>query len=167
MKLVHALIAKSLAETILVAGLGIAFYLAAFPPYFHGWGEVANGGIAGWVVDQSAPWSRVEVQFFIDGKFAASATANLSRPDVVSSGWSRDEWHGYAFSTSFVPTGMHEARVYALHASGGGKRQSLQLLGDPIKFIVEGDGKVHKSKLGIQKLLPRTDRLEPGTQTID
>jgi len=143
MRLVHALIGKALAETIFVAVLGIAFYLAAFPPYFHGWGEVSARGIAGWVVDQSAPGSRVEVQLFVDGKFVASAAANQSRPDVVNSGWSKDEWHGYSFATPSLQAGAHEARVYALHASGGGKRQTLQLVGDPIKFLVDGNGKVH------------------------
>ena len=134
MKLVHALIAKSLADTILVATLGLAFYFSAFPPYFQGWGEVAGGRISGWAVDHSAPGSRVEVQLFIDGRFVAASTASQSRPDVLSSGRSRDEWHGYSFSTPSLPAGLHEARVYALHSSAAGNRQSLQLLGDPISF---------------------------------
>ncbi|HXM34472.1 MAG TPA: hypothetical protein VN920_04760 [Pyrinomonadaceae bacterium] len=146
MKLVHALIAKSLAETILVATLGIVFYLSAFPPYFHGWGEVSSGTISGWVVDHSAPSSRVQVQFFIDGNFAATATANQSRPDVVNSGWASDEWHGYRFSAPLLPAGVHEVRVYALHSSGGGIRQSLQLVGDPISFLVDANGRLIKAE---------------------
>lgn len=146
MKLAHALIAKSLAETVLVAALGIVFYLSAFPPYFHGWGEASPIGIAGWVVDRSAPWSSVEVQLFIDGKFVASALASQARPDVVNSGWSRDEWHGYSFLVPLLPAGVHEARVYALHASRGGIRQSLQLVGDPIRFMVDENGTMHKTE---------------------
>ena len=66
--------------------------------------------------------------------------AQLSRPDVVAAGWSKDEWHGYSFVVPEVPTGSHEARVYALHSSGAGARYTLQLLGDPIVFEVNPDG---------------------------
>jgi hypothetical protein len=151
MKLVHALIAKSLAETILVATLGLVFYLSAFPPYFHGWGEVSPGAISGWAVDHAAPWSRVEVQLFIDGKFVAATSANQSRPDVADSGWTRDEWHGYSFIAPLLPAGLHEGRVYALHSSAGGIRQSLQLVGDPIKFVVDENGKLSKFYASIQE----------------
>lgn len=146
MKLVQALIAKSLAETILVATLGIVFYLSTFPPYFHGWGEASHDGISGWVVDKSAPWSRVEVQLFVDGKFAGTTTANQSRPDVVGAGWANDPWHGYTFSAPLMRAGFHEASIYALHSSGGGKRQSLQLIGDPIMFLLDDQGTISNAE---------------------
>jgi hypothetical protein len=146
MKLIHALIAKSLAETILVATLGLVFYLSAFPPYFKGWGEASRDNISGWVIDQAAPWSRVEVQLFIDGRFVATALASQPRPDVVNEGWSRDEWHGYVFSRPMLPAGLHEARVYALHSSGGGRRLSLQLVGDPIRFLMDETGSMNKAE---------------------
>jgi len=142
MKLAKALIAKSIAETILVSVIGIVFYLTAFPPYFHGWGEAANGNIHGWAVDHSQPSSRVDVQLFIDGKFVAAAVANQSRPDIVKQGWSSDEWHGYVFSVPTQAVGLHEARVYAVHASAGSKRQTLQLLGDPIQLLADDAGRV-------------------------
>jgi len=144
MKLVHALIAKSLAETILVAVLAVGFYLSAFPPGFHGWGEALPQGIAGWAVNQGEPWERLEVQLFIDQEFVSSTQANQSRPDVVAAGWARDEWHGYTFSIPPLPSGFHEARVYALHASRRGKLQTLQLVGDPILFGVDQNGAIQK-----------------------
>lgn len=146
MKLVHALIAKSLAETILVATLAVAFYLSAFPPSFHGWGEALPHSIAGWAVNQAQPWERVEVQLFIDGKFVSSSTASQSRPDIVLAGWSRDQWHGYAFEAPTLTPGPHEAKVYATHASGGGMRQTLQLVGDPIRFLVDDSGSLSDLK---------------------
>ncbi len=149
MKLVHALIAKSIAETILVAALAVAFYFTAFPPYFHGWGEATPHSISGWVVNQHAPADRVAVQLFIDGEFVASSTANLSRPDVVEAGWAKDEWHGYMFDGLTLRAGRHEARVYALHASGRGVRQTLQLVGDPIWFDVDHNGALHNLSEGI------------------
>ena len=141
-KLVNLLIAKSILETVLVGTIAVAVYLSAFPPTFHGWGEAVAEArtIAGWVVSDADPWRRVEVQLFVDGKFVGTQVAHVSRPDVVAAGWSRDEWHGYSFVVPDLSPGPHEARVYALHASGGGERYTLQLLGDPIPFQVNGDG---------------------------
>jgi len=141
-QLVNLLIGKSIAETILVGAIAFVAYLNAFPPTFHGWGEavVESRAIAGWAVNNAAPSERVEVQLFIDGKLGGTQTANLSRPDVVAAGWAKDEWCGYNFTLASVTTGNHEARVYALHESGAGARYTLQLLGDPIRFLVNADG---------------------------
>lgn len=135
-QLTHLLIAKSVLDTILVATMAVVVYLNAFPPTFHGWGEavVQERRIAGWVVNDADPWQRVEVQLFIDGKLAGTQVAQLSRPDVVAAGWAKDEWHGYNFVLKDLASGAHEARVYAVHASGNGARYTLQLLGDPIRF---------------------------------
>jgi hypothetical protein len=139
-KLVHLLIGKSIVETLLVGALAVFSFLSIFPPHFHGWGEVTKTGINGWAVDNAAPWDRVEVQLFVDGRLVGHGLANQSRPDVVAAGWSRDEWHGYEFTIGAQSLGSHEARVYALHDSGAGKRKSLQLLGDPIPFFVDNGG---------------------------
>lgn len=133
---------KSIAETLFVALLAVGFFFTAFPPYFHGFGEATPDSIAGWAVNNRAPWDRVEVQLFIDGRYAASGVANLSRPDVANAGWSRDEWHGYSFPVSQLSVGVHEASVYAVHESGGGIRRTLQLLGYPMRFSVDGNGKL-------------------------
>lgn len=138
-KLVNFLIVKSVLDTILVATIAVVVYLNVFPPTFHGWGEavVQEQRIAGWAVNDADPWARVEVQLFIDGKLAGTQVAQLSRPDVVAAGWAKDEWHGYSFVVTDLKIGMHEARVYAVHASGNGARYTLQLLGDPIQFEVK------------------------------
>ncbi len=141
-RLFRLLIAKSIIETFFVGTLAVVFFYTAFPPQFHGWGEATPDSIAGWAVNHSAPWDRVELQLFVDGKFVASGTANLSRPDVVAAGWSKDEWHGYAFSAPPLSVGDHEARVYAIHESGGGIRQTLQLVGNPIRFSFHANGKL-------------------------
>ena len=135
-KLVNLLIAKSVLDTILVATIAVIVYLNAFPPTFHGWGEavVQEQRIAGWAINDADPWARVEVQLFIDGKFVGTQVAQLSRPDVAAAGWAKDEWHGYSFIVKDLAAGVHEARVYAVHGSGGGTRYTLQLLGDPIRF---------------------------------
>lgn len=145
MSLVHILIGKSIFETLLVVSLAVFFFLDAFPR-FHGWGEATPDSISGWVVNNRAPWDRVEVQLFVDDEFAGRAVANQSRADVFAAGWSEDEWHGYKFPISSVRPGTHEARVYALHDSGKGGRKTLQLIGDPIRFVVSQDGTLEPLK---------------------
>lgn len=141
-RLVNLLIGKSIAETILVGAIAVGAYLNAFPPTFKGWGEAVSvtRSIAGWAVNDAAPGQRVVVQLFVDGKLSGIQTANLPRPDVVAAGWATDEWHGYNFVVPSLTAGDHEARVYAVHESGGATRYTLQLLGDPIKFVVNADG---------------------------
>lgn len=139
-QLVNLLIGKSILEILLVGTIAVVVYVNAFPPTLKGWGEavVETQSIAGWAVDYAAPWDRLEVQLFIDGQFHARQVAQQSRPDVAAAGWARDEWHGYNFPVSGLPPGHHEARIYALHKNGD--RITLQLLGDPIQFVVNGDG---------------------------
>jgi hypothetical protein len=143
--LVHVLVGKSIIETLLVGALAVVTFITILPPYFHGWGEVTNTGVAGWVVNHAAPWERVDIQLFIDGKFVADALADQSRPDVVSAGWSKDEWHGYLFQLTSLDGGLHEARIYALHDSGDGVRKTLQLVGEPIGFSVDVNGTFHNA----------------------
>ena len=133
-QLINLLIGKSILETILAATIAVVVFLNVFPPAFKGWGEavVDTRSIAGWAVNNSSPWERVEVQLFIDGKLHGAQVADQSRPDVSAAGWAKDEWHGYNFALPELPPGEHEARVYALHRSGD--RFTLQLLGDPIRF---------------------------------
>ena len=142
--LVHVLIGKSILETLLVGALAVFTFINILPPFFHGWGEVTNSGISGLVVNNAAPWDRVEVQLFVDGKFVATGVANESRRDVMIAGWSKDEWHGYTFPITSLRAGLHEARIFVLHDSGQGTRKSLQLVGDPISFSVDANGKLFR-----------------------
>src|SRR5262249_60504339 len=115
-RLLNVLILKSIAEILLVGAVAVIFFIEAFPPFFRGWGEVTRHSIAGWAVNDAAPWDRVEVQLFIDGVFTASVEANQPRPDVLAAKWAMDQWHGYEFAVPPLQTGEHEARVYAMHA---------------------------------------------------
>ena len=119
-QLINLLIGKSILDTIFVGTLAVVVYVNVFPPTFHGWGEfvVDRRSVAGWGVNNAAPWDRLEVQLFIDDNLYGTQLAQLSRPDVVTAGWARDEWHGYNFAVSGLAAGNHEARVYALHRNG-------------------------------------------------
>ena len=114
-----------------------------FPPHFRGFGEVTRKGeVAGWAVDASDPAARVEVQLYVDGRFAAHAAASLPRPDVVAAGRAEDERCGYSFPLPALPAGEHEARVYALHTPGSRALHTLTQLGNPLRFKTGDDGRV-------------------------
>jgi hypothetical protein len=146
LKLTNVLIGKAIFEILLVGAIAVGSYISMFPPTFHGWGEAVPDAksIAGWAVNSAEPWARVEVQLFIDENFVATQTAQLPRPDVKAAGWAKDDWHGYGFQLPNLKPGRHEARVYALHASGYAERYTLQLLGDPIIVEVDQNGKWQK-----------------------
>ena len=117
---------------------------SSFPPHFRGFGEVTRKGeVAGWAVDASRPGARVEVELYVDGRFVAHGLATLPRPDVVAAGRATDPDCGYRFPLPPLAAGPHEARVYALHAPGGGaQRRTLKQLGDPLLFTTGADGRV-------------------------
>lgn len=138
--LVHFLVVKSVVDVLLVAILTVGFYMAAFNPFLHGWVDDANQQwIRGWVIDRVSPAEDVEAQLYIDGRFINSQTANQPRPDIVASQLAESERHGFFFHTPPLEEGEHEARVYAVHESGGGARRTLQLIGKPFRFITEAN----------------------------
>jgi len=144
-KLTNALIGKSVLETLFIGAVAIWFFFSAFPPYFRGRSEVAATNIAGWATNQAAPYERVQVQLFIDGVFVGTTFANQSRPDVREDGWAADNWHGYTFPIMGLAPGLHEARSYAVY-SVDNSRQAMQLLGEPLDFVIQESGLVIQTK---------------------
>lgn len=133
----HLLIGKLALEALFVACLATGLHYVYFNPYFRGWTEMNGRQVSGWAIREDAPYTRVEVQLYIDGRFSASQTADDARPDVVRAGRARDEWNGFTFDLPALARGQHEARVYVVHASGGGTRRTLQQLGEPLHFNVD------------------------------
>lgn len=116
---------------------------AHFPPRFRGFGEVTRRGeVAGWAVDSARPGRRLEVQLYVDGRFAAYGVASLPRPDVVAAGRSADENCGYRFALPPLAAGEHEARVYAMHAAGQGDLRTLRQLGNTLRFNTDAEGRL-------------------------
>jgi hypothetical protein len=137
-KLIHLLISKSIAEALLVAAIAVGFYFVTSNPDLRGVLDVANTEtVNGWAVDQARPWTRVEVQLFIDNEFVADKTAAEFRPDVHRARRAEDDWHGFVFATPPLPAGEHEARVYALLPNATGTRRTLQLIEKPLRFRIE------------------------------
>src|SRR5260370_27486196 len=109
-KLIHLLISKSIAEALLVAAIAVGFYFATSNPDLHGVLDVSNGEtVNGWAADEARPWTRVEVQLFIDNEFVADKNAAEFRPHVHSAKRAEDDWHGFVFPTPPLPATQHEA----------------------------------------------------------
>jgi hypothetical protein len=131
--LVHALFVKSFLEILFLITLATIFSFETLPP-IRGSVEVAPYAINGWAVNTIEPWARVEVQLFIDQKLAAKVEASNSRPDVVTAGLARDEWHGFHFPITSIAKGLHQARIYGVHESRSGARLTMQAIGAPVYF---------------------------------
>jgi hypothetical protein len=141
-RLGHLLIAKSMAEALLITAVSVGFYLVTTNPYLRGVLDYADDRtVAGWAVDEGQPAARVEVQLYIDGIFVADQAAAEYRPDLREAKRAEDDWHGFVFKLPPIPPGDHEARVYAAHAGGAGARRTLQLIGKPLRFRVPGSEK--------------------------
>ena len=139
-RLIQLLFAKSILEALVICGVSVAFYFTTTNPYIHGWLDQADSkAVIGWVVDESNPPGRVEVQLFIDGKFVADRAATEFRPDVHASGRANDDWHGFIFNTPLLQVGEHEARVYAVHSARSGMRRTLQIIGKPLRFEIKAN----------------------------
>jgi hypothetical protein len=136
-QLTQLLIAKSVIEALFVAVVAVSFFYTTFSPHYRGWSDVADAKrVAGWAINEAAPGEAVEVQVYIDGRFAGDALANRARPDVLSAGRSTTELCGFQFVTPPLAAGEHEARVYAVHQSAGGARRTLQQIGLPLRFSI-------------------------------
>lgn len=140
MRLAQLLIIKLLAEVIFIAALVINFYQATGPAIYQGWSETISDqdqggtrGIAGWVVNpqDEASAAPIEVQLYVDDRFAAGASADIPRPDVVAAGRTTNPRCGFYFAlaSSSLPAGTHAAQVFAVHHGGRTTRRTLLPLG--------------------------------------
>lgn len=136
-RLCRLLIIKSVIDVLLVGALCLGLYYSAFNPYFRGsLDEASSEWVRGWVIDLSQPAEPIEVQLYIDGRFAESRTADFPYPNLLSTRLTPNDRHGFFFYTPPLETGEHEARVYAVHESASGERQTLSLIGSPLKFQI-------------------------------
>jgi hypothetical protein len=134
-RLTKLLLAKLTLDLAFVAALAVYTHAVAFRPFYSGSLDYADGrSVRGWVVDRFEPERAVEVQLYIDGRLAASGSADKPRPDVYEKGFAQDERHGFVFDFDQMQPGEHEARVYAVREGRGGARRTLQPIGDPQRF---------------------------------
>ena len=90
--------------------------------------------ITGWAYDLNAGTNPIDVHIYIDGNLIDSATANQSRPDLVSAGVCPDPNHGFSFSTpADLSVGNHTVNAYAINQPEG---TNPELIGSPIIFTI-------------------------------
>jgi hypothetical protein len=88
-----------------------------------GSGQVA---VRGWAIDPDTA-GPIRVDFYIDGKGAASLTANADRPDIAAAFPGYGQAHGFAGTLKTTP-GKHEVCAYAINVGGGAPNLKLGCL---------------------------------------
>lgn len=133
-----SLLVAAYAVTVIIGAFTVGWYLLIFPTYFRGWPEITpEQSVAGWAVNEAEPMTSVEVQLYIDNRFIADMTADMSRPDVVAKGRAKSDKCGFNFVLPPLEAGEHEAEVYVMHQVGAeGTYRTLQRLGKPLRFRV-------------------------------
>lgn len=127
-RLTRAILAKAFAEIAIVC---LAVTLAAFAyfnPTLRGEIEVVDGTqISGWVHDPCAPDEWLDVQLFIDQRFAAAGHADVRR----------DGNPGFAFSfaTPSLRPGRHRVEVLAVRKTKGTPIRTLLPIGKGKRFL--------------------------------
>jgi hypothetical protein len=128
-RLVKLVAAKLALDLLFVCGLAAYTHAVTFGRGFTGELERADAlGASGWVVDLERPGAPVEVQLFLDGRFAAAAVANEPLKD---DGTHAQDRRAFVFLFGQPRYGDYEARVYAVREGRGGARRTLQQIGDP------------------------------------
>lgn len=138
-RLLRAIIAKSFLEVVLVCVVASLAGFSTFSPQLRGAIDVADQArIAGWVNNPHSPDIALEVQLFIDGKFAASSFADLRREDLVSAGVTTRPNHGFSFELGQLnlPNGEHSAQVFAVRDAAGASKILLPVTKTPRTFQI-------------------------------
>ena len=128
--------AKLALDLLFVGAFALYTHAVTFQRGFEGALEHADGrGARGWVVDLERPGEPVEVQLFVDGRFAASAVAEERRSDTIPGDTGGAGRRGFTFRFERDLYGEHEVRVYAVREGRGGERRLLQQMGGPVGFV--------------------------------
>jgi hypothetical protein len=135
-RLTRLLLLKSLAELLLVAALAASLFLIDVRAGLTGGIERVEGGtLKGWV-EGGGDEAAVEIQLFIDGRFASSALAERVEPARDLQRAEADSRHHFTFQLAVPPDAEHEARAYAVTGGREGVRRTLTLLGQPVRFRI-------------------------------
>lgn len=125
-RLAKLVAAKLVLDLFFVCGLAAYTHAVTYRTGFEGEVERADtSGVSGWVEDLEGEGAPVELQLFLDGRFAASAVAGEP---------SEGGRHAFVFRFEQPRYGVREARVYAVRESRGGARRTLRQVGGPLEL---------------------------------
>ena len=132
-RLVMLIAAKLALDLLFVGAFALYTHAVTFRHSFEGALEHVDGrGARGWVADLERPGEAVEVQLFLNGKFAAAAVAGEPLPGDSAGATPVGARRTFVFE--FERHGEYEARVYAVRAGRAGARRTLHQIGDPRHF---------------------------------
>jgi hypothetical protein len=127
--------AKLVLDLLFVGAFALYTHAVTFRRGFDGQLEAADGrGARGWVADLERPGEAVEVQLFLNGRFAAAAVAREPRPGDSPGASPVEARRAFVFEFERPRYGEYEARVYAVREGRGGARRTLQPVGEPRHF---------------------------------
>ncbi len=138
-RLLRAVLAKTALELLVICALVSLAAYWYFNPQLRGAIDVISvQRIAGWTADPRRPGETIEVQLFIDGRFAAVSSAGERRDDLVSAGATAGPFHGFSFAPAALKLapGSHTAQVYAVRPSAAGSRILVPLSEKTLSFEV-------------------------------
>ena len=134
-RLAKLVAAKLALDLLFVGAFALYTHAAGFRRGFEGELEHADGrGARGWVVSLERPGEDVEVQLFLNGRFAAAALAREPRTESAPDAAGEAGRRGFVFEFEQPRYGEYEARVYAVRTVRGEARRTLQLIGEPRHF---------------------------------
>jgi len=123
-RLVRLLFAKAALDLVFVTTLAFGTGHLGFGTRFDGRvDEAGPRAVRGRVTDADGAGRPVEVQLFLDGRFAASA--------LVEAG-ETEGGRPFVFRLDPPRAGAREARVFAVEPSRDGSRRTLHQLGPPV-----------------------------------
>jgi hypothetical protein len=132
-RLARLIAAKLALDLLFVGAFALYTHAVTFRHSFEGALEHIDGnGARGWVADLERPGEAVEVQLFLNGKFAAAAVAGEPLPGDSAGATPAGARRAFVFE--FRRSGEYEARVYAVRGGRGGARRTLHQIGDPQYF---------------------------------
>jgi hypothetical protein len=135
-RLVKLIAAKLALDLLFVCGLALYTHAVTFKRGFDGELEHADGlRASGWVVDLEQTGEPVEVQLFLNGRFAAATLAGEPAPGGSPEGSAGHGRRAFVFRFGQPRYGEYEARVYAVREGRGGARRTLQQIGVARGFI--------------------------------
>jgi hypothetical protein len=134
-RLVKLIAAKLTLDLLFVCGLAVYTHAVTYRSGFDGELIHADGQtISGWVADLEQQGAPVEVQLFLNGRFAATTLADEPVSDAAPSYSARSGRRAFVFQFAQPRYGEYEARVYAVRVGRGGARRTLQQIGVPLSF---------------------------------
>jgi hypothetical protein len=124
-RLLNGVAAKLCVDLIVVCVIVSLTAFSQSSPLVRGRVDVVDAErVAGWAYDPRSPDEGIEVQLFIDGRFALARVANEYRPDLTDARVAKGPNHGFSFDLGplRLPGGSHRMEVFVVRQGIAGSK---------------------------------------------